>query len=340
MSVMMIVMIATCEADRLIFSDDFNQFNFSVWQHEITLGGGGNWEFQWYTNNRSNSNVINGTLILTPTLTADNLGESTVESGDLNIWGDAPADLCTGNAFYGCDRQGGGGNIINPIQSSAVRTVNSFSLTYGKVTVRAKLPCGDWIWPAIWLLPKYNAYGEWPASGEIDIVESRGNKNYPNGANWIGSTLHFGPSWMTDAWQIFHGEYTLNSGNFCDDFHVFGMVWNENGIYTYLDNEKQIILNATFDEPLFQKGGWDKTSYANPWIGRPFAAPFDQDFYLIFNVAVGGINFFPDGVGGKPWNNDDPHASTTFWNAKSQWYPTWTGQQAMVLDWVRVYAFD
>ena len=45
--------------------------------------------------------------------------------------------------------------------------------------LKAKLPKGDWLWPAIWMLPRYNEYGQWPASGEIDIMESRGNVNYP-----------------------------------------------------------------------------------------------------------------------------------------------------------------
>jgi beta-glucanase (GH16 family) len=73
--------------------------------------------------------------------------------------------------------------------------VNSFAFKYGRVEVRAKLPKGDWIWPAIWMLPKHNAYGTWPASGEIDIMESRGNgASYPLGGNdAFGSTLHWGP---------------------------------------------------------------------------------------------------------------------------------------------------
>jgi beta-glucanase (GH16 family) len=65
--------------------------------------------------------------------------------------------------------------------------------------VKAKLPKGDWLWPAIWLLPYRNQYGMWPASGEIDIMESRGNTNYPQsaegGVESFGSTLHWGVDW-------------------------------------------------------------------------------------------------------------------------------------------------
>ena len=102
-------------------------------------------------------------------------------SGSVNIWGGSPADVCTSNAFYGCERSAAAsGNYINPIRSARLRTAKSFSLKYGRVEVRAKLPKGDWLWPAIWMLPTYQEYGTWPVSGEIDIMESRGNdRSYP-----------------------------------------------------------------------------------------------------------------------------------------------------------------
>jgi len=283
-------------------------------------------------------------LYLKPTLTADNIGQQNLNSGTLDVWGSTPANLCTGNAFYGCSRVGGGGgNIINPIQSARIRTVNSFTFTYGQVEVRAKLPCGDWIWPAIWMLPRYDSYGDWPASGEIDIVESRGNKNYPNnvgGANTFGSTLHMGPSYQSDAWPNFHQQYTLSSGFFCDDFHIFGLIWNETNLQTYLDEPSNVILNVPFDQPFWTKGGWDKTTFSNPWknTNNPNSAPFDQEYYLIFNLAVGGSNsYFPDGTGNKPWTNTDPHAVNAFWNSKDQWFSTWNGDSAALqIDWIRV----
>lgn len=59
--------------------------------------------------------------------------------------------------------------------SARLTTKNSHHITYGKVEIRAKLPQGDWLWPALWMLPVDDAYGPWPLSGEIDIMESRGN---------------------------------------------------------------------------------------------------------------------------------------------------------------------
>jgi len=116
------------------------------------------------------------------------------------VWGGDPGTQCTSNAFYGCDRtSGAGGNIINPIKSAKLRTAETFTMKYGRIEIKAKLPKGQWIWPAIWMMPKDYLYGIWPASGEIDIVESRGNVGYPledgGGPESFGSTLHWGPDW-------------------------------------------------------------------------------------------------------------------------------------------------
>ena len=67
------------------------------------------------------------------------------------------------------------GSVINPVQSARLTTRLSHHITYGKVEIVAKLPRGDWLWPALWMLPVDDAYGPWPNSGEIDIMESRGN---------------------------------------------------------------------------------------------------------------------------------------------------------------------
>ena len=92
------------------------------------MSGGGNWEFEWYTNNRTNSFVKDGVLYLQPSFTADTIGDTALASGDFNIWGGTPASLCTSNAFYGCERNAAAsGNVINPIQSARIRTAGAFS---------------------------------------------------------------------------------------------------------------------------------------------------------------------------------------------------------------------
>ncbi|CAN0208082.1 unnamed protein product, partial [Phaeothamnion confervicola] len=123
-----------------------------IWKHEITAAGGGNWEFQYYTNNRSNSFTEDGVLFIQPTLTEDFIGADAV-SGEkpftLDLWGVTPASQCTINMFYGCSRESNRAAriAINPVQSARLRTAGTFSFRYGRVEVRAKLPRGDWLWP-------------------------------------------------------------------------------------------------------------------------------------------------------------------------------------------------
>lgn len=324
---------------ELVFNDEFDTLDMSRWKHQITLSGGGNWEFQAYGNNRSNSYVEDGVFYIQPTLLADDIGADNVEKAGttLDYWGGTPADYCTGPNFYGCFRtSGAGGNILNPIKSAAIRTAESFNFKYGKVEVKAKLPQGDWLWPAIWMLPRYNAYGNWPASGEIDIMESRGNSpSYPPGGYYsFGSTLHWGPGWTENRFSKTHQTFT-SSADLTTDFHTYGLIWNETYIGTYFDNETRKVLSFQINEPFWQLGGWNSNHWNNPWKSGGTNAPFDQEFYLIINLACGGVTgYFPDG-NGKPWSNDGAHAVNDFWNARNTWYPTW--QKPFAIDSVKVW---
>jgi len=273
----------------LALEDEFTDFNLSLWKHEITLGGGGNWEFQAYGNNRTNSFTEDGVLHFHPTLLAELIGDANVREGfRYDVWGASPADLCTGNAFYGCERtSGAGGNYLNPIVSARIRTAESFSFTYGKVEVRARLPIGDWLWPAIWLLPTDNQYGGWPASGEIDVMESRGNPpSYsPGGYDVFGSTLHWGPDSSQNRWHLTH--QTKSGMNWTDDFHTYGLIWNESYIGTYIDEESNVVLSVnTDDESFWQRGGFsgDFSGLSNPWRGRGFTITFQES--ILANCRV------------------------------------------------------
>ena len=328
----------------LALEDEFTDFNLSLWKHEITLGGGGNWEFQAYGNNRTNSFTEDGVLYFHPTLLAELIGDANVREGfRYDVWGASPADLCTGNAFYGCERRsgsGGGGNYLNPIVSARIRTAESFSFTYGKVEVRARLPVGDWLWPAIWLLPTDNQYGGWPASGEIDIMESRGNPpSYsPGGYDVVSSTLHWGPYYTQNRFQLTHQQ---KSGvDWTDDFHTYGLIWNESYIGTYIDDEFNVVLSVETDgQSFWERGGFD-SGWSNPWRGRGNNAPFDRRFYLILNLAVGGTTgFFPDVENvAKPWTNNGGHPVNDFYNDINTWMPTWT--QGFEIDSVRVWTYE
>ena len=93
-------------------------------------------------------------------------------------------------------------------------------------------------------------------------------------------------------------------------------------------------------QSFWEKGGFGDMH--NPWAGESNAAPFNREFYLILNVAVGGANgYFPDGVGGKPWSDGSGVAPNQFWDNRSQWTPTWSGDDvAMKIDSVKVWSLD
>jgi len=344
---------ATCtEYPCLIFDEPFDYFDLDVWEHEITAGGGGNWEFQYYTNNRSNSYTKDGRLYMKPTLTADKYGEAFLTSGTLELWGSTPASVCTGNAYYGCSRSGNPVNVINPIQSARLRSTHSFNVKYGRIEVMAQMPLGDWIWPAIWMMPKREPYGGWPASGEIDIVESRGNRDLTDqggihkGVNAAGTTLHWGPFWPYNGFDKTTNERHDFFGNV---MHKYGVEWDENSIRLLIDDV--VMVNAAPPAGGFwEMGQFGLPIESNPWrwSKNPRMAPFDQEFYFLLNVAVGGTNgYFPDNWINrpypKPWGNPTDTAFRDFWNARNLWHPTWNpnvqnGEDAaMKIDSIKVF---
>ena len=334
----------TSNGDDLVLAleDEFNTFNLSLWKHELTLSGGGNWEFEAYLNNRSNSFVRDGVLYIKPTLMEDQIGLANVKNGfDMNIWGGAPADLCTQNEFFGCERtSGAGGNYLNPIKSARLRTAESFNFKYGRVEVKAKAPKGDWLWPAIWMLPRHQQYGIWPSSGEIDIMESRGNPpSYPPGGyNSFGSTLHWGIDYLHDFYPKTHATNT--GTDLTADFHVYGLIWNETYIGTYFDDESNVVLSVPINQSFWSMTGLQSPPWDNPWVGAGNNAPFDQEYYLVINLACGGtVGYFPDG-NGKPWSDTSPHAVNEFYDAKAQWYSTWNGESsALQIESVKVWVY-
>jgi len=176
-------------------------------------------------------------------------------------------------------------------------------------------------------------------------MESRGNGvEYPAGGHdSMGSTLHWGPGYGQDPWPLTHANYTLPAGqSFHDSYHIFGVKWSATGLYTYIDTDDNRILTVDFTQQSFwQRGGWEGSTWSNPWRGRNNSAPFDQSFYLVMNVAVGGVSdYFPDGVAGKPWKNTDGNSVNGFYSAIDKWLPTWdiqTTQSAMCVDWVKMY---
>jgi len=171
--------------------------------------------------------------------------------------------------------------------SSRIRTINKGDWTYGRFEALIKLPKGKGLWPAFWMLPTEDKYGSWPQSGEIDIMELIGQE--PATAH---GTIHYGnlPPLNRSSGE----SYILNSeeGTFNDNFHQFAIEWEEGEIRWIIDD----YLYSTKS----------KSDVA------PLRWPFDHDFHLLLNVAVGGN-----------WPGN-PDASTVF-------------PQNMEVDYVRVY---
>ncbi|CUS47358.1 MAG: beta-glucanase [Idiomarinaceae bacterium HL-53] len=249
---------------QLVWSDEFSgsQIDPNKWNFEVDCRGGGNQEQQCYTDSSENAFVSNDTL----KIVALPAGED--------------AEL--------------------PYTSARINSRYNGDFRYGRIEVRAKMPRGQGTWPAIWMMPTDEVYGGWPKSGEIDIVEAvnLGTETEEGEEETrVYGTLHYG----RDAPQNVNSgkAYALPGGaNPADGFHTYAMEWQEGEIRWYVDgylyqtqtrsfprlNSQGEIVGLRhrgwFAEFFNQASGELETVYDNP--------PFDQRFYMIMNLAVGG----------------------------------------------------
>ncbi|KAL2022969.1 hypothetical protein VTK56DRAFT_4184 [Thermocarpiscus australiensis] len=322
----------------LVLEEDWSKgFNPAVWQKEVQVNGFGNGEFEMTTPGDQNVFVQNGHLFIKATLQDDSLMQ---KDNTINLLEDG---TCTSTDPKYCiaatNTTAGNSSIVPPVLSSRINTKPGASIKYGRVEVTAKLPAGDWLWPAIWMMPVNSTYGSWPQSGEIDIVESRGNNyTHPQGGNnIISSALHWGPNPANDAWWRTNVKRPALHTTYAAGFNTFGLEWSQKYLFTYVNSRLLQVLYVNFDQPMWQRGNFpvadsNGTRIVDVWsgTGRP-NTPFDQPFYLILNVAVGGTNgWFEDNVNGKPWLDASPNARKDFWLARDKWFPTWTQPQMEV----------
>ena len=150
--------------------------------------------------------------------------------------------------------------------SGRVNTQNKHDFKYGLFEARVKVPEGQGFLPAFWMMPtNENLYGQWPRCGEIDIMEVLGNDT-----DTSYGTIHYG-----NPHSESQGSYTLEEGTFSDEYHVFDVEWEPGKISWYVDGK----LIHTEDN-------WYSATEGQGEITYP--APFDQPFYIILNLAVGG----------------------------------------------------
>jgi beta-glucanase (GH16 family) len=231
---------ASLQTPTLTWSDEFDgpagsEPNPTNWGYDIGGGGWGNNELQSYTNRRQNS-FLDG-------------------EGNLVI-------KALRETFTGSD------GITRDYTSARLLTKGKFNQAYGRFEARLKLPIGQGLWPAFWMLGNDIDQVGWPRCGEIDIMEYRGREPSISHGSLHGQG-YSGANALT-------GHFTLSGDRrFSDDFHVFAVDWSPESIRFYVDG----ILYQT-------KGP------ANLPAGARWA--FDHPFFIILNVAVGG-NF-----GGNP----------------------------------------
>lgn len=150
--------------------------------------------------------------------------------------------------------------------SSKIWTQGKYNFKYGKFEIRAKVPSSEGTWPAFWMMPKLSVYGGWPDSGEIDILEHIGNN-----LNTVMGTIHTEKYNHMTGTQIGFSKYV---SGLSEDFHTYSITWNEYSMSWYVDQFK-------YGTTVFNAG-------ANTDVETSAAWPFDQEFYLIINLAMGG----------------------------------------------------
>ncbi|KAI1798440.1 concanavalin A-like lectin/glucanase [Ganoderma leucocontextum] len=338
----------------MVLDENFNTLDLqNTWTRDVELGGFGNGEFQMATDSDTNLFVQDGQLYIFPTLTSDEIGQDAIFDG-----GSYSLDGCTTDNKTACSvkSSNGDGSTIQPVQSARISTMNSVTVAFGKVEVRAKLPRGDWLWPAIWMLPKDNAYGPWPLSGEIDIMESRGNGlSYPaQGSNFVRASLNYGVL-QTVQTHLF-GWWSQKRESYDQDFHIYTLEWTPSWMRFSVDSRLQSMMTVQITgkggKDFFDRGHYPATAtngssvavvVDNIWhqAGGSAAAPFDQEFYLILDVAAGGTSgWFPDNEGGKPWFDGSNTAMRDFAKAQDTWAATWPSSpqdRAMRVDYVKMW---
>ena len=210
---------------ELTLSEEFDtdgQPNPSIWGYEIGTGenGWGNQELQYYTDRSDNVTVQNGVLLIT-----------------------AREESFEGSAYT----------------SARLITKDKFEQRYGRFEARIRLPYGQGIWPAFWMLGADIDENPWPGAGEIDIMEYRGQEP----TVLIGS-MH-GPGYS--AGEAISKEYELTNDRFDTGFHIFGIEWGPEYVNFYVDD---VLYNQIAPEDV-----------PGPWV-------FNKPFYILMNVAVGG----------------------------------------------------
>ncbi len=222
---------------KLVWSDEFNGADgsspdASKWTYDTGVGGNGwgNNELETYTNRTKNAQIQGGNLVITA------VKETYADPSD---------------------------GVIRNYTSARLKTQSLFSQAYGRFEARIKIPAGQGMWPAFWMLGNNITSVGWPKCGEIDIMENIGKEpGTVHGSLHSSSTV----AQTSDA----SAPFSLPAGqNFAADFHLYAVEWEPGTVRFYVDSN----LYATVTQSQWPAGG---------------AWTFDHPFFLLLNVAVGG----------------------------------------------------
>ena len=226
-----VVEVPELEGYTLLWNDEFSgaAMDESIWSYDPHEPGWTNEELQEYTESTENVFTRDGKMVLKAIKTTDENGKDYYTSGK-------------------------------------IKTQNKKDFMYGKVVVSAKVPEGQGLWPAIWMMPTDESfYGQWPKCGEIDIMEVLGSD-----VTTAYGTVHYGEPHAEQQ-----GIVNLSSGSFADDFHEYSVEWEPGEMRWYIDGELYLTVNDWFTAV----AGEDE---------KPYPAPFNQTFFVQLNLAVGG----------------------------------------------------
>ncbi|GAB6090221.1 glycoside hydrolase family 16 protein [Spirochaeta dissipatitropha] len=225
----------------LVWGDDFTspELDLSNWDFDLGDGsvrgipGWGNHELQYYTNDEQNVFIRDNKLVIRA------VKESRSDA--------------LGSGSY---------------TSARLVTRGLHSWKYGRIEARMRLPEGQGLWPAFWMMPEPpEAYGTWAASGEIDIMEARGSNT-----GSVSGAIHFGGQWPDNTYR--HNDYDLPN-TLTTDFNEYAIEWEEGEIRWYVNDRRYYTVREWFS--MNPEGSYNE-----------FPAPFDQPFHIILNLAVGG----------------------------------------------------
>lgn len=239
---------------ELVWSDEFDgdEIDLDKWAYETNCWGGGNNELQCYTDREENSFVRDGSLVIRAQ------AEEFTGPAEPLEWGGDP------------------GETTLPHTSARLRSIGDGAWTYGRIEIGARVPGGQGIWPAIWMMPQDSVYGEWAASGELDIFEAVNLGT--GGQNEVHGTLHYGGEWPDNTYS---GTGYVPPTDPVEQFHTYAVEWAHGEIRWFVDEVHFATQTSDgwYSQPATDEGGG---------AALVDGEPFDQDFHLLLNVAVGG----------------------------------------------------